>query len=472
MNHRLLVLVVGVLLGMLAPLGWADDVQDTFDRMYKPKIDAARTVAEKVDAAVDLLHAARSAQMRAVPELELLLCRKAMELAGNASGKEAAYEANKGILRAMLDKADGQAKMGEFDAALTAAGEALKFAQGAHLPREAEIQATIDTIKSQKWNSERLKSLKASLDKADTKEVREQIITLLVLEMDDPGEANKLVSPAVNQTLGKNMALAVTKMDDLAEADCLRLAKWYLSLAAKADASSLGKCRARKHAKAYGERFLDLHPGDDPARRDGLALCAEADKKSADSGWIDALYLMDLTCPYEPKIKRAMGRLESDGSVSLDVSYYTASPIRPMGSYVVEVVETSLAPSGGFELYLPVGTDQSFFFMAGGLDNHLQLFALAKKNMKWPVGKRTLTACVSWSGEDAQIIGAVNGEKFVEWSGKTTELYGLSAQYPNIKGIGIKAPARVYSVRVKMITGEAMMLESPWINQPATRPSK
>ncbi|HUT01221.1 MAG TPA: hypothetical protein VM031_02105 [Phycisphaerae bacterium] len=87
--------------------------------------------------------------------------------------------------------------------------------------------------------------------------LRERLILLYVVELDDPAEARKLLTPDVSEELRTCVPLAAGKADRLAKEACVQLGDWYRKLA---DRPGTGRARtvALTRVKTYYERFLKL----------------------------------------------------------------------------------------------------------------------------------------------------------------------------------------------------------------------
>jgi hypothetical protein len=149
-------------------------------------------------------------------------------------------------------------------------------AEGVALCRRAEIVAR--TIKSdrlaeidarQKALAITLKavreadSCRALLEKIpQNAPLRDRLVRLYLVDLDNPVEAAKYVEGLEDQSLAKYAAAAAAKgLESTPELAAKELGQWYCTLAEGAPAGAKAAMYAR--AKAYYERFLELHPAED-----------------------------------------------------------------------------------------------------------------------------------------------------------------------------------------------------------------
>ena len=106
---------------------------------------------------------------------------------------------------------------------------------------------------------------------------RNALVKLLVVQKDQPVEAVKLLTDAVEETWGNNVRLAACDPKELSARQCFRLGQWYLTLAAKA--GRVGTLKTLSRAKMY--LGVVLSRSDSP---DMLKLKARMDIKRVAQG--------------------------------------------------------------------------------------------------------------------------------------------------------------------------------------------
>jgi len=125
---------------------------------------------------------------------------------------------------------------------------------------KAAIQAQLAGPASQQQVEKRIAALKANLE-ADPKDAasRKEIVRLYLVEMDNPVEAAKFVDETCDEATRKYVPAAAKPVESAPEAACTQLGDWYKGLADQATTPA-SKDAMLRHAQAYYQRFLVLHP--------------------------------------------------------------------------------------------------------------------------------------------------------------------------------------------------------------------
>ena len=293
-----------VLLALPAAAG-GDETADTFQSLFGSRIaQVKRTVDRKDDAALaaELLAAAKKATKQ--PALVAMICDAAYELALPVPGAHAcavgcmnlladvvpdraqdcrkkvltirqrAYRESRGfdrielgeeVLDAMLVLADSAMAMGEWTEAASHCQQALVVAAAVKSLRRPEAQNKLAyAIGRRRFVSQIEVAKLAVQNKPQDATARNRLVTLLLVEMDRPAEAAKYVAKEMGEELAANVPLAAKDGEALSDAECLKLAEWYRSLAARATPD--GKVHVhRRAAKHYG-LYLAKHPDEDLER--------------------------------------------------------------------------------------------------------------------------------------------------------------------------------------------------------------
>jgi hypothetical protein len=181
--------------------------------------------------------------------------------AQRAQGTAGAPQAVSALVSALEVAGDARDEAGEFKSALVLYRRAIAYNP---LHREL-LQWKIDAAACRDKAQDRANALAAILkDKPDDAKARAELLMLLVVELDNPPEAQKVLIDESDATYRRLVPLAAKPLGEVDEPGCLELAEWYRTLSEKASAE--GKRLTLTRAKAYLERFLELHTENDTAR--------------------------------------------------------------------------------------------------------------------------------------------------------------------------------------------------------------
>jgi len=335
-RQRLLALVF--VLAVLAPRGLCAEeagkasektaeAEKAFDEVYGADVKrakASRDTRDDVELAARLLKAAGDAS--AAPELVAVLCEKAYELATVApdgfstavaameleSSKfpdkaAACYDRILEVHQRQFDLGKGSARSKAGEAlidALMAAVE-LKQASGATadalaLCRRAQSVARLINSEAKSVVDARLVSLGQLMrlvrEADDLKKqleagpqnaaVREKLVRLCLVDMDNPAEAATHVEGVSDEALRKYVPAAAKPLDAVPEMACTELGDWYKTLADSALPAAKGAMLAR--AQGYYQRFLRLHETADLSRTKAAMLLKKVEEEMKRVGSPDA----------------------------------------------------------------------------------------------------------------------------------------------------------------------------------------
>ena len=99
---------------------------------------------------------------------------------------------------------------------------------------------------------------------------------LYLVEMNNPAEAAKFVDETLDEATRKYVPAAAKPIEEAPELACNELGDWYRGLADQATATA-SKGAMLERAKAYYERFVDLHKADDLARAGATLMLKKID---------------------------------------------------------------------------------------------------------------------------------------------------------------------------------------------------
>jgi hypothetical protein len=181
--------------------------------------------------------------------------------------------------------ADALADMQEIDEALRCYNDALPTARRYAPIREDEIAAKIRELTTRRRVDADVARCKALLAKDPANlAARRKLIRLYLLELDEPAEARKLLTAAVDEQWRTYVPLAVrgaARLDD--EACVEQMGDWYKEVLAEGEDLTLkGKANALVTARTYYERFLELHPKRDIANARARAKLVKLESLLAD----------------------------------------------------------------------------------------------------------------------------------------------------------------------------------------------
>ena len=293
-----------ILLASSLPVA-ADEAADTFNKLYGEdlkRIAATLSPADDVALAKQMLEDAKKAGDQ--PAFLALLCEKAYELASKdpsgyatataamdllagkvpekkveclqknaglyqkqyaAARGEAKVKAGESIITALGALAEAQAAAGDADAAGLTLRQAISVATAIKSENRAALQARLENLAPRRKAEKQIEAIQAKLD-ADPKDAasRKELVRLWLVDMDNPAEAAKFLDETLDEATRKYVAAAAKPIEDVPEAACMELGDWYKGLADQASPASKGAML--RHAQAYYQRFLVLHPAADLGR--------------------------------------------------------------------------------------------------------------------------------------------------------------------------------------------------------------
>jgi Arc/MetJ-type ribon-helix-helix transcriptional regulator len=239
------------------------------DELVTLMCDASYDLAAKWYAGHSIAYSAMDHLARAVPEqanhcwqkrLELLL--KRLRLARSVSQKQTAARSYVGALRTA---AGVVARSGKYGTASLYIRKALALAVEFRMPGVAEIRR-----KAARFSA--LLKISQSRDSLDKKlkanpgnmKIREQLIDLHLIDLNDPGAASKILNEDCDELLRTYVTLAAKPLDKLETIAVKELAAWYARLADRASLNS--KPAMLQRVEACWTRFLGVYTKKDITR--------------------------------------------------------------------------------------------------------------------------------------------------------------------------------------------------------------
>ena len=295
----------------------ADEAADTFNQLYGEdlkRVAATRSADDDLVLAKQLLDAAEKVTHQTA--FLTLLCEEAHELAikdpegyptakaalellaANVPEKKleslqkvaamcqrsyatarwgAKAKAGEALMEALTVLADAQVAAEDADGAGATLRQALIVATRIRSVSKAALQAQLAGLGARQKIEEEIAALKAKLEK-DPKDAasRKEIVRLYLVEMDEPAGAATFVGETLDEATRKYVPAAAKPPEEAPELACKELGEWYRGLADEATAPA-SKGAMLERAKAYYERFMDLHKADDLARTAATLMLKKID---------------------------------------------------------------------------------------------------------------------------------------------------------------------------------------------------
>ena len=396
------------------------------------------------------------------------LCRKAYDACPIEKKGKAAV-----ALMALLD-ADGDraAEAGKWAEASKLFGEAHEIAM-ATARRRLYFERKKNAVNHFLSAGRRLAKLKSSAALLpDDARLRQQILRMVVVDLDDPNRAKQHLTPEAPQAWSTYVPMAAKGMKGLSEDACNELCNWYLkSLAVKA--SPVAKELMLRKARAYCQRAIELHDGRDVIFLEGQKRLEKIDEELSDLGPVGCM-LRRIRCVDLMKLVDLDFDATEDSWLWMKGTFCSYSrstgtlrfPVDVTGSYRLSLVVAKTQKATDITFTLPVGPHEVKMTMheyyaasrrgggggtggrrprrptAGGVGTsdvtwmRLQLEGLPKsrtsshaKEIDPGYGARkwapyALGLAVRVSGDRAQIAATLNRQKWISWSGNTKDLPG------------------------------------------------
>ena len=521
MSHRRgSAVAVVCLLAFLAAGAWGSEAQEkaqkAFDALYGADVKralASRDTVQAVALGAKLLDSAKAAEDQ--PELMALLCAKACELgatdpqgyetvqaaadlaadkAPEAAGpcqetlaaiRQRQYDAARGgtkaeageaLIDALLALAATHTRAGEVEEAGRPLHKALSVARAVKSPKvdavDAQLKANLDRQKSAAELARLKRQVEA--DPANAK-ARDQLVTLLVVDYDDPAEAARYLAEASDATLRKFVPAAVKPVTDAPELACLGLMDWYVALAATAGPG--GKAAMHARAVQYGERFLGLHEAKDLDRtRAELTLKRARDEIARSGGeandkgrWIDVLKGIDLA---GGRVGGGQWQKTPEGLLLTGANRSRmVLPAIPEGSYEFEFRFVRMRGTE-IDALLPVGA-RAAALVIHGFGGPISALSLVRgreisdeavfRNTQIVNGRPSVVKVrVLLDKDDAQVAVAMDGKTIFAWKGPQSALSSppwWALPNPRCLGIGgMSSDVLFQAARLRMLSGKAVPL--------------
>ena len=537
---RLPLVLIGLVFAAPALAAPADEAVEAFNSLYGEEVKrvlASRDPSDDTLLAAKLFEAAKTVSQQ--PELMALLCEKAVELGrttptGRAtavqamellaaevperkaaclekivsirqidydtSRPEAKAQPGEALVAALLALADAKAEAGDAAGALEPCRKALAIATIIKSEARATLQGQLDHLTARIKIDQKIAGLRARLETAPTDAaVRTELVRAILVDLDNPAEAAKLVDATLDAAWQKYVPAAARGSEETPELACQELGDWYRGLADAA--APAAKPAMLRRARAYYQRFLALHETEDVARAQvTLAmskLAAPEPPKTASAAktplaagdalpagqWLDVLKYVDTS--KDPTTGSLPVGWQRQGAtvVCSNLAYGSsriAIPVMPQGSYELQVKFALAHSHGDAGIFLPAGARSVMLRINGsgvsGLEYVNESSAYSNgtgTNTTLAIGRvYTVDIRVTLTGDQAEILAALDSKPLVRWSGPQTALSPYYAMDRRCLGLfAYYCTATFGSVRLKMLSGEARLYK-PEPPKPAPAPGK
>lgn len=288
------------------------------------------------------------------------------------------------------------------------------------------------------------------------------LLKTLVVDLNDPEQANKHLADDVDETWRTYVPLACLPVTGLKEVACKELGDWYGKELAR-DANPLCRAALLIRAKAYYEQFLKLHTTSDLAAVTVKVALGAIEKELAQAA-PSVIDLLGLVHPQQHKVAGTWTKKGGALAVASSSFARITVPVIPEGSYELKLL---FVRGSGREvvLMLPVGPGAVVFGL--GLSISPVLRSVGSSSYYGESGQGRLTSGkeyavlvqVAVQKDTAAIRIALNGKLALEWKGdpKTLAPY-KSWQLPEPRTLGLGAySAEVLFKRatLRMVSGRA-----------------
>ena len=184
------------------------------------------------------------------------------------SKREQTYQAGAELVDVMIDVADERLSAARYEDALRFLRDASSVSTAVKY-RSDEVQARLGQAIARRRYAARAAELKKKFGENGAG-ARSDLIRLLIVELDRPGEAAKLLNAGCSEVLRTYVPMVAKPVGKLPKEACMELGDWYRTLAR--GASPAGRLQCMRRAKACYERFLSLHSAGDAASLKARAM--------------------------------------------------------------------------------------------------------------------------------------------------------------------------------------------------------
>lgn len=380
------------------------------------------------------------------------------------------------VIEFLIESSGSKQQARDIQGAFDDVRSAATIAAAIRSPSKEDIDSLLAELTQKLQVEKQVSQLKARLqtNTSDTK-ARQQLVKVILVEQDDPSEAQKFLGTGVDEATTLYVPLAVKNIAELQETAALELADWYYKLV-DAAASSYSKENMLNDAKDYYELFLKLHKAEDLSRTKAALTISKIDEAlaklstSSSRQWGDLLKLVDTKHAaggnWERKEQTIVGTTDG-GPGTLTI------PVATQDSYVLKGTFT-----------ITKGTDAHFILPVGSSSVDLILFgwngevcALSKVGGKYGDQNDTTTKTVKFEAnkeyyfeakvrvvaKDASIEVTLNGKPLIKWQGPISSLSlhdGVNPRAEHAFGVTPwSSSVTISSLKLRMLSGNAQQVQ-------------
>ncbi|MCX5684517.1 MAG: hypothetical protein NT049_12635 [Planctomycetota bacterium] len=393
-----------------------------------------------------------------------------------AKGDEKAALGEK-LLGSLTAASESQAEAGDLDGAVESVRQALGITIALGSPAKAEVQARFAALYVRQQKQKQVAALKAKLEaNPQDAAARKDLLKLYLVDMDNPAEAAKLLDASADDTTRKLLPDAAKPIDQTPEAACAPLGDWYRGMADQSTAATAkGAMLAR--ARAYYQRFVELHAADDLPRTTATLALAKVEEAIAalPAGSVPALPVKWTDCMplINPDRHTIGGKWEArDGAfVNEEVRSTWAIllvPMSPTGSYEFEAAFVRTKGGNTINIHLPMGKSSCCVALS---NQNGEVSGIDKINNKGPRENESgvrpgklengrlyvVAAKVLPRGDDVEVSVTLDGKPYFKWRGPVSALSPGVREGAKLKALEVSIFGGVMELRrarLRMISGE------------------
>ncbi|MCX5675742.1 MAG: hypothetical protein NTX87_12110 [Planctomycetota bacterium] len=485
--------------------------------------EAAKTVSQQpelmsllCEKTVELGRTTPTGRATAVQAMELLAAkapeRKAACLEKIVSIRQIDYDTSRpdakaqpgeALVAALLALADAKAEAGDSAGALEPCRKALAIATAIKSEARATLAPRLDRLAARVKMDQRIAGLRARLEAAPTDAaVRMELVRAILVDLDNPAEAAKFTDASLDAAWQKDVPAAARGTEETPELACQELGDWYRGLADPAAPAAKPAMLGR--ARAYYQRFLALHKTEDVARAQVTLAMRKLDESAAPEPprtgppakapppaagdalpagqWLDVLKYVDTN--KDPTTGSLPVGWQRQGAtvVCTNPGYGSsrlAIPVMPQGSYELQVRFALAHAHGDVGIFLPAGAGSVMLQVDGSGVSGLE-YVNGSSAYSNGTGTNTTLAVnriytvdirVTLTGDQAEILAALDSKPLLRWQGPQTALSPYYAMDHRCLGLyAYYTTATFGSLRLKMLSGDARLYkpEPPKPAAPAT----
>ncbi len=317
--------------------------------------------------------------------------------------------------------------------------------------------------------SERLRG-----DPAD-QATRQSLVELLVIELDDPANAERFLSAEVSEPFRLYVPLAARDCRGASPEESMGLGDWYLSLAQRATGTT--KARLLQRAASGYKRFLALHRQDDleAVKARGALASIEASATASPPGGAKTVDLLPRINIRRDAVEGNWTQAKNGITVQAARGTRLTLPVIPQGDYELTVRASHIQGGHELDFMLPVGRSAVTLLIGGdsgttsglgdigGVPYMKNSARVSTPNILSGKGVHEVVVIVRTRGDSAQVSASVDGKPLLNWVGKQSELKpdkSFKPAHPDRPGIGAFNSGWLFqSCELRMLSGKAKPVE-------------